>query len=240
MAKKDMADYWWFAYPLSTAPQPSLKREIFVAECELTEIIEEVLDFLCPPGGTPSSRENPEQSSELYHRLTQWKFSLPPGIREEDAELPAAVLIHANLDMVLISLIRPFEDMSREEFGVVDPKIASSSHAHSAVSTVWRFRTLYTLRHEYFNTQVLSIAAFRVLFDLESSPIQLQTFIKAIQGLTELSERYPVARDVLASIQTVVTQQKSVGSRLCEGTPCRGDRRTAWKHYADVCCACGG
>lgn len=75
------------------------------------------------------------------------------------------------------------------------------------MSTLWAFRALYTVRHEFFNAQLCSIAAFRVLFDLESSPFQLQTFIRACQALYELGERFPIAGDVLASLQSVVKQR---------------------------------
>ncbi|KAL2195383.1 hypothetical protein P885DRAFT_13096, partial [Corynascus similis CBS 632.67] len=106
-----------------------------------------------------------------------------------------------NLDCVLISLLRPFDAMTRHEFGSIDPKETSYSHAQSMMSTIWTFRALYTLRHEFFNVQLFAVAAFRVLFDFDSDPFRLQTFIRACQALSEMSERFTVARDVMASLQ---------------------------------------
>lgn len=76
------------------------------------------------------------------------------------------------------------------------------------MSTIWTFRALYTVRHEFYNTQLFSVAAFRTLFDFESSPTRLQTFMRACQALSELSERFTVARDVMASLQSVVVPRK--------------------------------
>ncbi|KAK4246074.1 hypothetical protein C7999DRAFT_42466 [Corynascus novoguineensis] len=158
---RETADHWWFPYPLSLTPQKSLKREIFAAEREFTEIME----------------ENPQRASELYKKLMDWKFSLPNSLRDENVVQPAVILLHANLDCVLISLLRPFDAMTRHEFGSIDPKETSYSHAQSMMSTVWMFRALYTVRHE---------------------------FIRACQALSEMSERFTVARDVMAPLQSVI------------------------------------
>lgn len=112
-----------------------------------------------------------------------------------------------HVDLVLISLLRPF-DSTREHFGPFDPKAISYPHAHNMMSMIWTYRTLYTIQHEYFNSQLFSVAAFRVSFDPEFSPLQLQTFIRACQGLYELSKQHPVARDVLASLQVLIARQK--------------------------------
>lgn len=82
-SQEETADHWWFAYPLSVTPQKSSKREIFTAECEFSEMLEEVLDFLVPLEGMPPASENPRKASELYRKFTDWKLSLPADIREE-------------------------------------------------------------------------------------------------------------------------------------------------------------
>jgi hypothetical protein len=56
--------------------------------------------------------------------------------------------------------------------------------------------------------QASSVCAFRVLLDIESNPIQLETFVKACQALAELGESFPVAKDVILSIESVVKTQK--------------------------------
>lgn len=72
------------------------------------------------------------------------------------------------------------------------------------MSTLWTYRALYSIGNEFWLCQLLSAAAFRVLHDLDSGPIQVDTFIKACQGLNELSGRFNLARDVLSSIQAVL------------------------------------
>jgi hypothetical protein len=66
---------------------------------------------------------------------------------------------------------------------------------------------LYTLRNEHWMIQASSACAFRVLLDIESSPIQLETFVKACQALVELGESFPVAKDVILSIESAVKKQ---------------------------------
>jgi hypothetical protein len=56
--------------------------------------------------------------------------------------------------------------------------------------------------------QASSVCAFRVLLDIESSPIQLETFVKACQALAELGESFSVAKDVILSIESVVKKQR--------------------------------
>lgn len=72
------------------------------------------------------------------------------------------------------------------------------------MSKIWTFRALYTLQHESWCIQLCSLCAFRVLFDLDFGAMQMDTFTSACQGLHELSERFPLARDTLASIQSAV------------------------------------
>src|SRR6478752_1472585 len=105
-------------------------------------------------------------------------------------------------------MLRPFDGLSKEEFGPFDPVTASYAHASNAISAIWHFRALYTLRNEHWMIQASSVCAFRVLLDIESSPIQLETFVKACQALAELGESFPVVKDVILSIESVVKTQK--------------------------------
>ncbi|KAF4980369.1 hypothetical protein FZEAL_3599 [Fusarium zealandicum] len=208
LCNTDSPDYWWFSYPVSVIPQKSLKRDIFEAECNLTEITEQVLQFLVPLEEGIVPRRNAERARELYTKLTEWKASLPERLQAENAVLPAAILLHLNVDLIIISILRPFEGFSKQEFGPFDPMTMSYAHTSNAMSTMWYFRALYTLRNEHWLIQACSVCAFRVLFDIDSSPIQLETFTKALRALMELSEAFPVAKDVLLSVETVVRKRK--------------------------------
>ncbi|KAH7268961.1 uncharacterized protein BKA55DRAFT_547551, partial [Fusarium redolens] len=195
LCKKDSPDYWWFPYPVSVVPQKSLKREIFAAECNLAEITEQVLEFLIPLEDGVAPRRNIERALELYIKIVKWKFSVPERLKVENAVLPAGVVLH---------MLRLFEGLSKEDFGPFGPVITSYAYASNAISPIWHFRALYTLRNEHWMIQASSVCAFRVLLATESSPIQLEPFVKACQALAELGESFPVAKDVILSIESVV------------------------------------
>ena len=78
---------------MSVVPQKALKREIFDAEYDLTEITEQVLEFLILPEEGRPPRRNTKRAMELYTRLSEWKFSLPEPLQAENAVLPAAILL---------------------------------------------------------------------------------------------------------------------------------------------------
>ncbi|KAG6980388.1 Nitrogen assimilation transcription factor nit-4 [Fusarium oxysporum f. sp. conglutinans] len=197
----DAAIAGWFPYPVSVVPQNALKREIFNAECNLAEITEQILDFLIPLEEGWPPRRNPHRALELYTKLTRWKLSLPERLKVENAVLPSAILLHLNVELLIISILRPFNGLTKEEFGPFDPVTMSYAHASNAMWVVWHFRALYTLRNEHWMIQAASICAFRVLSDIETSTIQLKTFAKACQALIELGESFPVAKEVMLPIK---------------------------------------
>jgi hypothetical protein len=84
----------------------------------------------------------------------------------------------------------------------------SYAHATNAMSTIWQFRTLYTLRNESWLIQAASVCAFKVLFAIQESPIYLETFVKACRALKELAVAYPVAEEVIYSIESVVKEKR--------------------------------
>ncbi|RKK65579.1 hypothetical protein BFJ69_g16157 [Fusarium oxysporum] len=201
LCNKDNPGYWWFPYPVSVVPQNALKREIFDAECNLAEITEQILDFLIPLEEGWPPRRNPHRALELYTKLTRWKLSLPERLKVENAVLPSAILLHLNVELLIISVLRPFDGLTKEEFGPFDPVTMSYAHASNAMWVVWHFRALYTLRNEHWMIQAASICAFRVLSDIETSTIQLETFAKACRALIELGESFPVAKEVMLPIK---------------------------------------
>jgi hypothetical protein len=202
--RKESPEYWWFPYPVSVAPQRSLKREIFEVECTFTEITEQVLEFIIPMEQGGSTSLNAGRAAELYYQLMEWKFSLPEPLRAENAALPAAILLHLSVDLVAISVLQPFDNVPKSMFGPFDPRSTTYAHATNAMSTIWHFRALYTLRNEHWLIQASAVCAFRVLLVIKESPIQLETFVKACRALLELGEAYPVAEEVRYSIESVI------------------------------------
>ncbi|KAK7592059.1 hypothetical protein V3481_006693 [Fusarium oxysporum f. sp. vasinfectum] len=201
--KKFNPGYWWFPYPVSVVPQNALKGEIFDAECDLTELTEQILNFLTPLEEGWPPRRNTQRALELYTELTRWKYSLSERLRVENAVLPSAILLHLNIELLIISVLRPFDGLTKEEFGPFDPVTMSYAHANNAMWVMWHFRALYTLRNEHCMIQAASICAFRVLFGIETSTVQLETFAKACRALIELGESFPAAKEVILSINSV-------------------------------------
>jgi hypothetical protein len=111
-------------------------------------------------------------------------------------------------DLVVVSVLQPFDDVPKSVFGPFHPRLTSYAHATNAMSTIWHFRALYTIRSEHWLIQACSVCAFKVLFAIEESPIQLETFIKACRALIELREAFPVAEEVIYSIESVIKNKK--------------------------------
>ncbi|RFN51860.1 hypothetical protein FIE12Z_3821 [Fusarium flagelliforme] len=185
LCKRDNPNYWWFPYPVSVVPQKSWKREIFAAECDLAELTEQVLKFLIPLEDSVAPRRNIKRAIELYTKI-----------------------VNLTAELIIVSMLRPFKGLSKDKFGPFDPVTTSYAHASNTISAIWHFRALYTLRNQPWIIQASSVCAFRVLSDIDSSPIQLKTFVKACQALVELGESFPVAKDVILSLESVVKKQR--------------------------------
>ncbi|RKK26441.1 hypothetical protein BFJ67_g16650 [Fusarium oxysporum f. sp. cepae] len=137
-------DYWWFAYPVSSTPQRSFRKEIFEAECDLIEIFEDIMDFLAPTKSDSNPFKAPEQALKLYRRLITLKYTLPEFLQAESSTLPTALQFYVNFDLILMSILRPFDDIAKDQFGGLDPKATSQFYASHIMSTIWTFRALYT------------------------------------------------------------------------------------------------
>jgi hypothetical protein len=72
-----------------------MRVEIREVDYHLTVIAGDVLDYLYPlpdgPSGPPIT--NPARGIGLYNALVQWKLSLPPRLRLEEAVQPHALLL---------------------------------------------------------------------------------------------------------------------------------------------------
>ena len=70
-----------------------MKVEVREVDVALSEIAEEVLDFLYPEEGEFPVIANPERALELYDAFVGWKISCPSRIRYEEAVLPSVILL---------------------------------------------------------------------------------------------------------------------------------------------------
>lgn len=109
-----------------------------------------------------------------------------------------------------MSVLRPFYDVAKDQFGGLDPKATSQFYASHIMSTIWTFRALYTVRHEFLHTLPCSVCAFRVVDDRNSGPMQVETFMKACQLLNEMMERFRLPVDVLAFLKTALKNRRII------------------------------
>ncbi|KAF5023005.1 hypothetical protein F66182_4963 [Fusarium sp. NRRL 66182] len=200
LSKPDCVGYWWFPYPVSYQIQKSLQVEVRTVDVALSEIAEETLDFIYPEEGNLPPQANTQRALEIYDRYVAWKYSCPSRLRFEEATVPSAILLHIGCEVMFTVLLRPFSHMSKERFGRFDPKERCLAHANSLMSAIWTFRSFAHLRFEYWLSHVIGTAAYIVLRETGDSPIQMDTLIRACQGLAEMRISFPIATDVLAGI----------------------------------------
>lgn len=95
LSQPDSPCYWWRSFGEPQRVQRSMKVELREANCHLSEIAEDVLDYLypLPNGASGNPTTDPRRAVELYGTLVQLKLSLPPRLRLEDAILPTAILL---------------------------------------------------------------------------------------------------------------------------------------------------
>ena len=78
---------------MSLQIQKSMLVELREADVVLSELAEDVLDFIYPEEGNRPPLADSQRALELYDALVEWKHSCPSGIRFEEAVLPSAILL---------------------------------------------------------------------------------------------------------------------------------------------------
>ncbi|KXJ90100.1 nitrate assimilation regulatory protein nirA [Microdochium bolleyi] len=209
LRRTDCAGYWWFPYPMSLDPQRSMQVEVRGADAALSALAERTVDFVYPDEGGYPPTANPQLALEIYDALVQWKFALPTRLRLEEATLPSEILLHVSLELMLVSVLRPFCQMTKEQFGRFDPRERCFAHVASMMSAIWTFRAFAHLRFEYWLTHPLGTGAFIVLQEAgKNEPIHMDTLIRACQCLHEMRVSQPLASDVLSAIRAAFKRSK--------------------------------
>ena len=78
---------------MSLQVQRSLQVELREVDVNLSEIVEEALNYIYPREGELPPLANPQRALELFDAFVDWKLSLPSRIRFEEAVLPSAILL---------------------------------------------------------------------------------------------------------------------------------------------------
>ena len=70
-----------------------MKVAIRESDAALSEIAEDVLNFLHPGEDSPPLTQHTERALALYDALNDWKTTCPEPLRFETAVLPAVILL---------------------------------------------------------------------------------------------------------------------------------------------------
>lgn len=87
----------------------------------------------------------------------------------------------------------------------LDPISLQEAHASAAISAVWLYRSLYSVRHEYWLNQACFRAVHTVLHKLIPGTPYVDIFVKACVVLREIGEVNNVANHYLRAIRSLLT-----------------------------------
>lgn len=78
-------------------------------------------------------------------------------------------------------------------------------HAMALISGLWNFRSLYGLGREYWAIQGFFVGGITVVRQLQPGTLHLDMFVKSCRGLSEMSDRWPLATSFLSSLKSLVS-----------------------------------
>ncbi len=103
-------------------------------------------------------------------------------------------------ELMLTAILRPFGQMSKQEFGKFNPRERCCSHANRMMTAIWTYRAFAILRTEYWLVHAITTSALIVLQDLEIGSSEVDTLIRAARCLQEMMGTLPLAGDCLSTI----------------------------------------
>ncbi|KAK1240310.1 hypothetical protein MKX08_007752 [Trichoderma sp. CBMAI-0020] len=197
----------WFAYPVSVEAHDSHYGDVFQAECNLAGLAEEILLFREANNIKVTSPNILEGVENLYRKLVIWKQSLPECLYPSSTEIPSVLMLHNTYDAVVLKLLEGLRNAPRG-IGGQNLETLRIAHATAIMSGVWIFRSLYALGREYIAIPCCFAAATAVLDYLSPGTVQVDTFIRACQALSEMGALLPLASSFLEMIQRLVSLHK--------------------------------
>ncbi|KAL8386967.1 hypothetical protein RB595_010259 [Gaeumannomyces hyphopodioides] len=209
LARPDSPTANWCAYPVDCRFQPSYHREVFTAQCTLSELAEELMDLTGRSrDGVPEIDRDTRLALEgVYNGLIRWRAGLPDHLQPNNSTLPSVLSLHATYELTMIRLLGPLAaKYPKERFGGSTAGALKSSSSFSMINTVWTFRAHYTLKHEYWLMQVCAAAAMSVLFHLDDGCVDV--FVRACQALHETGEFVRMANKNLTVIQHLIDRYR--------------------------------
>jgi hypothetical protein len=112
------------------------------------------------------------------------------------------------VEIMLVAILRPFAQLSKEDFGPFDPEDRCYAHTSSLMSSIWTFRAFCVLKYDYWLVHAISTAAFVAIRGLDHGPAQMDVLIRACQCLHEMASILPLATDCLSTINAAFRKSK--------------------------------
>ncbi|OHE98232.1 hypothetical protein CORC01_06429 [Colletotrichum orchidophilum] len=127
---------------LERAPQ---SLEMFVAECALCEIAAQFV--------IESARHEMDGShhTALYNKLLCWQLSFPDHLMTDNNFPSSVLLLQANYDFIALRVLSSY--LRHANTDVLNGHNVASlqvGHASSMMTSLWTYRGIYQIRHEYW------------------------------------------------------------------------------------------
>ncbi|KAF4809168.1 hypothetical protein CGCSCA5_v011610 [Colletotrichum siamense] len=186
--------------------------QVFTAECSLCEIIDQFVS-----GFISNDTQHPILDSgrctALYNKLLCWKLSLPDHLMTSNSVLPSILLLQTTYDFVALKLLAMFTIQSGPDFDGRSAVSLQTLHASSMISSLWIYRGLYTLKHEYWAAEHCSFAV-HVLLPQMAEPAVHDTIAKACCVLHEMGIRSGVSGRAAELLRDIEETARAWGIRI--------------------------
>ncbi|KXH60504.1 hypothetical protein CNYM01_13891 [Colletotrichum nymphaeae SA-01] len=159
--------------------------EAFAAECALCEIAARfVTESAC--NGLDGCRY-----TALYNKLCCWQLSFPDHLMTDESVSSTVLLLQASYDFIALRIMSSY--LKDSDTDVFDGHNAASliiGHASSMMASLWTYRGIHKIRHEYWAAEYCSFMVHELmhLLDLGNAKLTVRDIIgKACCIINEMS-----------------------------------------------------
>ncbi|TIC95517.1 Nitrogen assimilation transcription factor nit-4 [Colletotrichum higginsianum] len=148
--------------------QTSHQLQVFSAKCSLCEISNQFTSGFSM--NEQASLLDSRQCTALYNKLLCWKLSLPNHLMTSNSVSPSVLLLQASYDFVALRLLYSYTNHAGTD--LFDGRNAASLqvlHASSMMTNLWIYRSIYTIKHEFWAAEYCSSVAHALLPSLETN-----------------------------------------------------------------------
>ncbi|TQN69040.1 Nitrogen assimilation transcription factor nit-4 [Colletotrichum shisoi] len=148
--------------------QTSHQLQVFSVKCSLCEISNQFTSGFSM--NEQASLLDSRQCTALYNKLLCWKLSLPNHLMTSNSVSPSVLLLQATYDFVALRLLYSYTNHAGTD--LFDGRNAASLqvlHASSMMTNLWIYRSIYTIKHEFWAAEYCSSVAHALLPSLETN-----------------------------------------------------------------------